>query len=60
MLAINGCTVASFPYRDGAHTIFGSLLGFDIQSYDGLRLEVHGVDHMVGAANCSGFERLGF
>lgn len=57
-IAVNGRIISTFPYRDGAHKIFGSATGFELINCNGLKLEVHGVDHMTSDSNCQGFERF--
>lgn len=58
LISINGRIISSFQFRDGNQKLFATATGFDVESGNGLRLEVQGVDHHVSDANCQGFERF--
>lgn len=58
LISINGRTISSFPFRDGNQKLFSTATGFDVESGNGLRLEVQGVDHLMTDANCQAFERF--
>lgn len=47
VIAANGKYLVSMPYRDSVEKIFNNMMGVDIVSSAGHKLEVHGVDFMA-------------